>query len=71
MTIALRDQRSYISKANLLKALNKLGIADFNPIIVKNEDNRWTAIFRLHKLDNTPLQGNCVAIPTMGFLLIN
>ena len=71
MTIALRDQRSYISKANLLKALNKLGIADFNPIIVKNEDNRWTAIFRLHKLDNTPLQGDCIAIPTMGFLLIN
>jgi len=71
MTISIKDQRSYVSKKNLLKALTKLGIAEYQPIIVKNDDNRYTAIFRLHKLDNTPLQGNCIAIPTMGFLLIN
>lgn len=37
--------RSYATEENLQKALTKYGFQQARHIIVKTEDNRWTAIF--------------------------
>lgn len=37
--------KSYATEKNLLKALEKLGLADRNPLIVRTRECRWTAIF--------------------------
>ena len=39
--------KSYATRENLLKALERLGFADKRPMIVRNSEGRWTAIFSL------------------------
>jgi 3-mercaptopyruvate sulfurtransferase SseA len=37
--------KSYATEENLTKALTKLGIADWHPMIVRNREGRFTAVF--------------------------
>lgn len=37
--------RSYATEANLMKALEKLGFAGDKPLVVKNREGRFTAVF--------------------------
>lgn len=59
--------KSYATEANLLAALEKLGLDKLRPLIVRNREGRWTAVFgyALSGCDN-PFQ-----IAHMGFPIIN
>lgn len=42
--------RSYATRENLLKALNKLHLAQYDPVLVCNSAGRHTAVFSGQKL---------------------
>lgn len=37
--------KSYATEENLMRALEKLSLADRCPMVVRNREGRWTAIF--------------------------
>jgi len=39
--------KSYATEENLMKALAKLGLAELRPMVVRNREGRWTAIFSI------------------------
>ena len=39
------SSKSYATEENLMKALAKLGLADRKPLVVRNREGRFTAIF--------------------------
>ena len=41
------DCKSYATEANLLKALERFSLINENPIVVRNREGRWTAIFSI------------------------
>ena len=59
--------KSYATEANLIAALEKSGLAQCNPIIVRNREGRWTAIF------GAGLSGhyNPFSIAHLGFHVVN
>lgn len=40
--------KSYATEDNLMKALKKLGFDQDRPLIVRNREGRFTAVFGLH-----------------------
>jgi hypothetical protein len=46
-TMSIDTSKSYATEKNLMKALTKLGLADRNPMVVRNREGRWTAIFSI------------------------
>jgi len=59
--------RSYATRENLKKNLAKLGLDKHRPIIVRNDQGRWTAIFG-YTLSGYP---NPATIAHMGYMVIN
>jgi len=37
--------RSYATEAALLKALDRRGLGNYRPLVVRNRAGRWTAVF--------------------------
>lgn len=62
------NNKSYASEANLMKALEKLGLDKCKPIVVRNRAGRWTAVFGLH---NSNFGGNVTFAARHGFLTID
>lgn len=63
------NQKSYSSERNLQTALIKHGLNTANPIIVRNREGRWTAIFTAARLDRAGLP--LIAPCHRGFLTVN
>ncbi len=63
------QQKSYSSERNLYIALVKHGLNAADPIIVRNREGRWTAIFTVARLNRGgfPLIAPC----HRGFLIVN
>lgn len=69
MDINSKYTRSYATKVALEKALEKFGFADKRPVIVRNDEGRWTAIFGVSL---SGLNGGYIAVfAEKGFLTIN
>lgn len=66
----IADSKSYATKKNLEAALAKAGLASKHPIIVRNDEGRWTAIFGLH-LSGMAETGDVMFAARHGFLTIN
>lgn len=62
--------RSYATEANLLKALQQLGLAGMRPLVVRNREGRWTAVFGLH-LSGMAKSGDVMAAASHGFKTID
>ena len=45
MIMTLENAKAYATEANLIAALERLGLADRNPMIARRPDGKWTAIF--------------------------
>ena len=59
--------RSYATEELLMKALKKRGLDGKKPLVVRNREGRWTAIFALSLSD---LGGNVCAIAREGFMTL-
>jgi hypothetical protein len=59
--------KSYATEENLMVALRKVGLDICKPIVVRNREGRWTAVFgyELSGRVNPP------AIAHLGFMIIN
>ncbi|UGY15180.1 hypothetical protein HAP48_0042760 [Bradyrhizobium septentrionale] len=64
------NAKSYATEANLMKALATLGLDQMRPVIVRNREGRFTAIFGLH-LSGMACSGNVMAAANHGFKTIN
>jgi hypothetical protein len=67
MALALMNidtAKSYATETNLMVALHNMGLADSNPMVVRNRDGRWTAIFSASLGD---FQGDMTAAARHGF----
>jgi hypothetical protein len=58
--------KSYATQENLLKALKKHQISDFRYLVVKNTQNRWTAIFPFSNIKD----GNVTLFARYGFMTL-
>ncbi len=45
MSINIDDAKSYATEKNLGKALDKAGLSFLRPVVVRNREGRYTAIF--------------------------
>ena len=68
--ISIDESRSYATEANLLTALKRLGFDTCRPIIVRNRDGRWTAVFGLH-VSGAGATGDVMRFARHGFMTIN
>lgn len=57
--------RSYATEAQLVRALEKRGLGKLFPLIVRNREGRWTAVFGVSNL-----QGNITLCARQGFMTI-
>lgn len=66
-TMSIDKSKSYATEANLMAALEKVGLDKCRPIIVRNRAGRWTAVFgyALSGHSNPP------AICHLGFMVVN
>jgi hypothetical protein len=65
------NAKSYATEENLMKALTKLGFAEDRPLIVRNREGRYTAVFGFH-LSGLGLNGGYLAkYASQGFLTID
>lgn len=46
---------SYATEDNLRKALDRKGLANYRPLVVRNRAGRWTAIFGLSFTEHNPM----------------
>lgn len=71
MDLSIDNAKSFASEANLIKALTKLSFINDRPLIVRNREGRWTAVFGF---DNSGLkkQGGYVGVyADAGFMTID
>ena len=59
--------KSYATRENLMKALEKIGLDKAQPLVVRNSEGRWTSVFGYH-LSGTQ---NPFSIAHHGFPVIN
>ena len=61
------NAKSFATEANLMKALERAGLANARPLIVRNREGRWTAIF------GAALSGmvNPASIAHTGFMVLS
>ncbi|HXQ36084.1 MAG TPA: hypothetical protein VN843_18865 [Anaerolineales bacterium] len=64
------NAKSYASEETLMKALQKHGLDKMRPIIVRNREGRFTAIFGLH-LSGMAQTGNVTFAAYLGFKTID
>jgi hypothetical protein len=64
------NAKSYATEANLMKALEKLGLANLRPLVVCNRKGRFTAVFGLH-LSGMAQTGNVMFAANHGFKTID
>jgi len=65
-TTNIDNARNYATERTLVKALEKRGLNDFDPIVVRNRAGRWTAIFSIARVGH-----DAMIIPHHGFILVN
>lgn len=53
--------KSYATEENLMKALKKLGFDAYRPMVVRNREGRYTAIFSL-SMSGLGAEGGYIAI---------
>ena len=68
--MSLNESRSYATEANLLAALRKLGFENDRPLIARNHEGRWTAIFGFH-LSGVYKTGDVTRYARRGFMTID
>jgi len=56
--------KSYATEENLMKALSKFGLADHKPLVVRNREGRFTAIFSISHGD---FKGDIMCAARHGF----
>ena len=54
--------RSYATEAQLAKGLERFGLTEFRPLVVRNRAGRWTAVFPV-----TVFDGNVTYAARLGF----
>ena len=64
MNTNIDTAKSYATEANLMAALEKIGLADRNPMVVRNREGRWTAIF---SASHGRFEGNVCMAARHGF----
>jgi hypothetical protein len=62
--------KSYATEENLMKALKKVGLDEMNPLVVRNRQGRYTAVFGLH-LSGLASNGNVTFAARHGFCTID
>jgi hypothetical protein len=62
--------KSYATEANLMTALKKLGLDDQNPLVVRNREGRWTAVFHI-AWSSEGKSGNVMFAAQHGFKTFN
>jgi hypothetical protein len=62
--------KSYATENNLIVALTKLGIVNDRPLIVRNREGRYTAVFGFH-LSGAYETGDCTRYARLGFMTID
>lgn len=60
--------KSYVTEANLMTALRRLGLDTRCPLVVCNRQGRFTAVFGLH---NANVQGDMSFAARHGFMTID
>jgi len=64
------ESKSYATEANLMKALVKYGLDKENPLVVRNKEGRWTAVF--HIMWSSAKEGGYIGFASQyGFLTFN
>lgn len=64
----INEAKSYATKANLIKALEKKGFTEYRYLVVKTEEGRYTAVFPYH--GNFPTGGYVGLFAAEGFFTI-
>jgi hypothetical protein len=64
MNMSIDTSKSYATEKNLMKALTKLGLAGRHPMVVRNREGRWTAIF---SVSLGRFEGNIAMAARLGF----
>jgi hypothetical protein len=62
--------KSYATEANLMTALEKLGLDKMCPLVVRNRKGRFTAVFGMH-MSGMARTGNVTAAARCGFKTID
>jgi hypothetical protein len=60
------NAKSYATEANLMTALAKAGLDKSRPVVVRNREGRWTAVFGVALSGQNPGY-----IAAAGFIVIN
>jgi len=61
------SSKSYATQENLMKALEKMDLLRFRPVVVRNKEGRWMAIFGYSLSQHQ----NPASICHLGFMVIN
>lgn len=69
-TLTLDECKSYASEANLMKGLKKHGLLVYRPLICRNSEGRWTAVFSLNYAMNVVEQNYVGFASQHGFMTI-
>ena len=64
------NSKSYATEANLIAALERLGLSELRPVIVCNRAGRFTAVFGLH-LSGLAANGDVMRAARHGFKTID
>ena len=64
------NSKSYATEENLMKALAKIGADKLRPLVVRNREGRFTAVFGFH-LSGLAETGNLCGLAQHGFMTID
>ena len=65
MTFSIDTCRSYATEAALMKGLERLGLTGYRPLVVRNREGRWTAVFGV-----SSFSGYLALAASKGFMTI-